>query len=134
MNKSYVAVGVLAAVVLVVGVVSTRGTEVSSDASAAATLLADKSVLVTYGDNGFTPTVIQIKRGTTVRFLNTSGKSLRVAAVNDPSKSGGAASLEFNASRSVRQGESFEVSVTVPGVWAYKNLNAPAAIGVAIVE
>ena len=134
MNKSYVAVGVLAAVILVVGVVSTSGTPVSSDASAAATVLADKSVLVTYGDNGFTPTVIQIKRGTKVRFLNTSGKSLRIAAVNDPSGMGGAQSLEFNSSKSVRQGESFDISVTAPGVWAYKNLNSPAAIGVAIVE
>jgi len=134
MNKSYVAVGVLAAVILVVGVVSTSDTGVSSDASAAATILADKAVLVTYGDTGFTPAVIQIKRGTTVHFLNTSGKALRIAAVNDPSGKGGAQSLEFNSSKSIRQGESFDISVTVPGVWAYKNLNAPTAIGVAIVQ
>jgi len=135
MNKSYITVGVLAAVILVVGVVSTRGAGVTGgEGATAATLLADKSVLVTYGDNGFTPAVIQIKRGTTVRFLNTSGKALRIAPVNDPSGSGGAQSYEFSSSKSVRQGDSFNVSVAVPGVWAYKNLNAPGAVGVAIVE
>ena len=133
--------GLVAAVLLVVGVtslgskVSTDGTDVAASAAVSQTGGAGKAVLVTYSDQGFTPAVVKVPRGTTIRFLNAStGKALRIAAVNDPSKTGGAQSFEFNSSQSVKRGDSFETSANTPGVWAYKNLNAPNAIGVAIVE
>ncbi len=65
--------------------------------------------------------------------MNASGKALRVAPHTDAAYAK-VASTDFIASKSIKLGDSFEVSVVNPGVWGYTNLNSPGDIGIAIVE
>lgn len=142
MKKSHIAIGVLAAAVIVIGVVWTRS--VGTLAPGASTLaspmagtipggLPEKTVLVTYNEKGFMPPVIKVTRGTSIRFFNAGGKALRITAIADAANNI-AAYRGFEASQSVKRGDYFDISLSVPGVWAYKNLNVPGFIGVAIVE
>lgn len=136
MQKSNIVVGLLAAAALVVGLSSMQSSGwFGGDAgvSAAVGSIPAQPVLVTYSDDGFVPAVIKIARGTSIRFINTSRNALRIAPLVDP-----AFNTEgykgFAASKSVSRGESFEISVTLPGVWGYKNLNNPGLVGVVVVE
>ncbi len=134
MQKTHFVLGVAAVVAVLVGVVGMQsGTFAPNDSIASPLGTAGKTVLVTYGDRGFTPSVIRIDRGTSVRFLNASGKALRVSPHTDAAYAK-VASKEFTASKSIKIGDSFEVSVGAPGVWAYTNLNSPGDIGIVIVE
>ncbi len=139
MNKTYLTVGALA-VVAFIGVsalqshiASPDGSSVSATAVASQDVTASNAVLVTYTDTGFIPRVLKVPRGASIRFINTSGKALKLApqidaAYNVTTYQG------FAASKSVKKGESFETSVTLPGVWGYKNANDPGLVGVVIVE
>ncbi len=135
MQKSHFVLGVAAVVAVIVGVASMQssGTFASKNSIASPLGTAGKTVLVTYSNRGFTPSVIRIDRGTSVRFLNASGKALRIAPHTDTAYSTNA-SKDFIASKSIKIGESFEVSVVDTGVWGYTNLNSPGDVGVAIVE
>ena len=135
MQKSHFVLGVAAVVAVLVGVVSLQssGTFAPNDSIASPLGTAGKTVLVTYGDRGFTPSVIRIDRGTSVRIFNTSGKALRVTPHTDAAYAK-VASKDFIASKSIKIGESFEISVVNPGVWGFTNLNSPGDIGIAIVE
>ncbi len=133
MQKSHIVLGV-AAVLVVIGVASVRSSGTAPDANLAAPLgSAQGTVLVTYSDRGFTPAVIRIYRGTSVRFINTSGKALRITPHTDAAFST-VASKELVASKSIKLGDSFEISVVNPGVWGYTNLNNKDDVGVVIVE
>ena len=132
MNKSHLAIGVLVAVILVAVIASTRST-VPSNEAAAVQQAADGSVVVTYTDKGFVPSVVQVKRGASVDFLNMSNRALRIAPVVDP-KDATTAYLGFEATKSIGRGETFGVSVTKPGIWGYKDLNSPKTVGIVIVE
>ena len=135
MNKTHLTVGVLA-VLLVAGVAASRSSQFgSSDSSAAASLGSTSNgfVLVTYDDKGFTPAVVKVARGTSVHFLNTGGRALRIAPVADPAYN----TVGYQgvlASKSVKQGDFFETSMSVPGVWGYKNLQSTGSVGIVIVE
>ncbi len=140
MNKSNVALGVLAAAVVVVGVALFRSPEIavnSSELAASAGVVTDasgiKSVIVTYTNTGFSPAVAKVSRGGSIYFINMSDRALRIAPLKNPADAS-SAYLGFEASKSVKNGESYGVSLTTPGIWGYKNLNAPATVGVVIVE
>jgi hypothetical protein len=62
-----------------------------------------------------------------------SDRALRIAPLKNPADAS-SAYIGFEASKSTKNGESFGVSLTTPGIWGYKNLNAPATVGVVIVE
>lgn len=139
MKKTHLAIGVLAAAVVVAWVawVSSSGT-FSPDASVAAPIKSASGglsgvVLVTYAEDGFTPRVVKVVRGTSLRFFNASGRALRIAPLIDPAFST-TAYRGFEASQSVGRGESFEISLDVPGVWGYTNRNDTKQVGVVIVE
>lgn len=131
MQKSNLAVGLLVVVALVVGFTSlqSRGTDVTASVGNA----VRTPVLITYSDTGFTPAVIKISKGASIRIINTSGRALRVAPLIDP-----AFNTEgyrgFESSQSLKMGESFELSLIRAGVWGYTNQNNPGAVGVVIVE
>lgn len=135
MNKSHIALGILVAAVIVTAITWVRPTvsSVPDITAAAGGALQRGEVLVVYSDKGFTPGVLKITRGASIRFLNASGKALRIAPQIDPAYST-TAYRGFEASSSIRKGESFQISVTLPGVWGYRNLNDPGSIGVVIVE
>lgn len=140
MNKSNVALGVLAAAVLVVGVALFRSPEIamnSSGLAASAGTVVDasgvKSVIVTYTNAGFSPAVAEVSRGGSVYFINMSDRALRIAPLKNPADAS-SAYIGFEASKSIKNGESYGVSLTTPGIWGYKNMNVPATVGVVIVE
>lgn len=135
MKKSHLILGVLA-VAVVVGIAASRspGTLAPDDSAAAAAKAVAQSALVVYTNEGFVPKTLKVTRGTTIRFFNASaGGALRIAprvAATDTTSG----NRELTASKSVKLGESFYVSVTAPGTWGYENLNKPSAAGVVIVE
>lgn len=139
MNKSHLVVGVLAAAVVVAGVSAIRSSQSTSPANSLASpegAMQDgsaSSVVVVFSDKGFTPSVVKVKRGASIDFLNMSGKALRIAPLKDPAD-GSSAYLGFAASKSIGRNQSFGVSVTQPGIWGYKSLNDPNIVGVVIVE
>lgn len=140
MNKAHLALGLLAAVVLAAGVALNSPSDIASGPSSLASPAVTtegtgiyKTVNVTYTDTGFSPSVVSIKKGDSILFLNNSGKSLRIAPVKDP-KDATSAYLGFEASHSIRKGETFGVTVTMPGIWGYKNLNSPTTVGIVIAE
>lgn len=140
MEKSHIAIGVLVAAALVVGVTSLRSVNITATEDDVTAAVASTQgeipaapVLVTYTDNGFVPAVVKITRGTSLRFINTSNKALRIAPLVDPAFNT-QAYRGFEGSTSIKKGDSFEISVSVPGIWGYKNLNAPGPVGVAVVE
>lgn len=138
MNKSNVAIGLLAVAVIVLGVALARSGNVSPSASDVTASLGagqgQKTVTVVYTDTGFKPPVVRIKRGDSVSFLNDSGKAaLRIVPLTDKSFNENAYP-GLAASKSIRRGESFAVSFTLPGVWGLTNANAPTLVGVVIVD
>lgn len=137
MNKSHIALGVLAGIIVVLGVISVRQAAPSmpsaSTIAAPAGAAQGKTILVTYTDTGFKPPVIKMARGSSIHFRNEGGRALRIAPLIDPAFSE-TAYRGFESPRSIKRGESFTISVTLPGVWGYQNLNSPASVGVAIVE
>lgn len=79
----------------------------------------DGVYVVQYTDTGFKPTTIQIPKGKSVRFINMSGKSLRIFtdAVNDPKFT------VLNESKSIGKGGTYTFSFDLAGLWAYHNEN-----------
>lgn len=75
---------------------------------------------VNFTDEGFTPPIIYINRGESVRFVNKADASMRVVS-NDfqgaPLYSG------FGEQNSVSKGGKYEFTFTKAGVWGYHNLN-----------
>lgn len=132
MNKSYLAVGLLVAAILVVGIALTRP-DISNTGAAVETATANKSIVVTYSDKGFAPSVAKVPRGASVTFLNMSSKALRIAPLQEP-KDDTSAYLGFQSSRAIGRGESFGASLSQSGLWGYKNLHDPTSVGVVIVE
>ncbi|MDO8564924.1 MAG: hypothetical protein Q7R88_02935 [bacterium] len=136
MKKSNIAIGLLSAAVIVLGVTLLRGGALPSDGTdiTAAAGQAQKTVVVTYTDYGFKPPVVKINRGDSVQFVNDSGKAaLRVVPLTDKSFNENAYP-GLAASKSIRRGENFAVSFTLPGVWGFTNANAATMVGVVIVE
>ena len=140
MKKSHLVIGVLAVVVIAGGLALTSPSQSTSDDSSLAASVGtaenanpNKTVTVTYTEKGFVPTVVSVNRGDSIIFVNMGGKALRIAPVEDP-KDATSAYIGFAASKSIRKGETFGVSITQPGIWAYKDLNSPKTVGVVIAE
>ncbi|PIQ68780.1 MAG: hypothetical protein COV91_02415 [Candidatus Taylorbacteria bacterium CG11_big_fil_rev_8_21_14_0_20_46_11] len=131
MQKSNLAVGLLVAAALVVGFTSlqSRGTDVTASVGNA----VRTPVLITYSDTGFTPAVVKITKGTSLRIINTSNNALRIAPLVDPAFNE-EGYRGFESSQSIKQGDSFELSIIRSGVWGFTNKNNPGAVGVVIVE
>ena len=139
MSKTHLAIGVVVAAIVIVGIAASRSPELASNesnlaASAVANLgAASKLVVVLSSYSGFIPAVARVPRGGTVYFLNIGGKALRIAPVT-PSQDASAPSYGFASSKSVKRGGSFALSVTTPGSWEYQNLNDPKTVGTIVVE
>ncbi len=140
MSKTHVVFGLLVAVVLVAGAVVTRpggfassGETLASPAASGIEIADNTMVAVNYTGKGFVPSVITVRRGDSVVFVNASGKALRIAPVED-ARDGSSGYLGFAATKSIGRGETFGVSLTQPGIWGYKNLQDSRSVGVIIVE
>lgn len=92
-------------------------------------ILKDGSYLVTYSQTGFFPQRIDIKRGQSVHFLNSSDKAMNIVATEQGSLIYG----ELNQGKSVGRGGTYDFTFLKTGAWTYMNRNVPADSGVIIV-
>ncbi|PIR69375.1 MAG: hypothetical protein COU47_03325 [Candidatus Niyogibacteria bacterium CG10_big_fil_rev_8_21_14_0_10_46_36] len=95
-----------------------------------------KTVTVTYTQNGFSPSPVNVSVGDTVRFMNESGRSFWPASAFHPThtvypgsdikKCGTAeAATIFDACREIVSGQSYSFTFTEAGTWNYHDhLNA----------
>lgn len=94
----------------------------------------DGIIEVTYTDTGFSPLVVTINAGDSIRFVNASSKPMWVTSNNHPIAKD-QYYPGFNQSRSVSTGGTYTFSFTLVGLWSYKNLNNENHLGaVSVVE
>jgi plastocyanin len=74
--------------------------------------------LVTYTNTGFTPTVLRVKKGTTVTFRNDSSADLWVASDPHPTHTG---LPGFDAGNGIGQGETYTFTFVRLGTFGYHN-------------
>ena len=89
--------------------------------------------LVTYTSKGFTPFIIEVSLGESVRFVNNrNDRALWVTSTHPQ----GANEYYpgFSGAKSLSKGESFTVPFTKAGAWSYKNLNDASHQGVILVK
>jgi plastocyanin len=100
-------------------------------------VVSDKSIsegvtIITYKDTGFIPSVVEVRAGNSITFINSSTKPLWVT-----SSSGGnedaAVYPGFDQGKSISNGGTYTFTFTKTGVWGYKNLNQNKHLGVVLV-
>lgn len=82
--------------------------------------------LINYLKSGFVPSALEIPIGKSVRFVNNSGKAMRISSAdttNNPIYNA------FNQSKTVGQGGIYEYTFTDKGVFSYRNINNPGDQG-----
>ncbi len=89
------------------------------------------TMLVTYRDDGFTPSVLHVKSGTTVTFRNDSSSKLWVASNPHPLHTDDAA---FDSKTGLLTGQEYKFTFTNVGTWGFHNHLSPGETGTVIVE
>jgi len=84
------------------------------------------SMIVYYDSTGFRPAEFFVKAGTSVRFINRSGLSLRVSSVV---QNGAPIYPEFDQVRSVGRGGYYDFNFSKVGSWSFTNQSAPQHFG-----
>lgn len=87
--------------------------------------------VVNYTDAGFNPSLIEIKKGDTVQFVNKSSGGMWVASGPHPTH---IIYPEFDAKKSVPNGGIYEFTFTKIGQWSYHNHSKASAFGTVIVK
>ena len=81
---------------------------------------------------GFKPFVLEINRGESVEFVNASNKAMVIRSYSDkPENTYPGFSQE---SAPLGKGGKFSFGFSIPGAWAYYNLNSENDLGVIIVR
>ena len=108
-------------------------TQVTPTASKPATgsslprITKDGIYIINYLPSGFVPRTLEVPIGKSVRFVNNSGKAMRISSTdttNNPVYNA------FNQSKTVGQGGIYEYTFTDKGIFGYRNLNNPVDQGV----
>ncbi|MFM2357542.1 MAG: hypothetical protein RJA61_279 [Candidatus Parcubacteria bacterium] len=93
---------------------------------------ADGITVISYTAKGFTPFIVEVQVGETVRFVNNrSDKALRVVSTSPDNSD--LFYPGFSAASSIAKGETFELPFTKVGAWSFTNLNDDSQQGVIIV-
>jgi plastocyanin len=90
--------------------------------------------LVSYTDSGFSPSVLSVKAGDTVRFTNNSSQQLWIAAIGTgtaaiypgTSDCGGST---FDSCQPLQPGEFWQFAFTEPGTYDFENNLEPSKSG-----
>lgn len=90
-----------------------------------------KAVIITYKNGVFTPNTINIKKGTTVKFVNEDTDQMWVASSPHPQHTD---LPDFDQLKGVGQGVSYEYTFTKVGNWKFHNHLKPTAFGTVIVK
>ena len=86
---------------------------------------------VSYTDKGFTPAVLEVSRGTSVKFVNNSSKAMRIMSTDLVDRQ---PSNEINESKTVGKGAVYSLTLNTPFVYGYRNANYPSDIGTVVVK
>ena len=86
------------------------------------------AVIVTYTDDGFIPSVVEVEAGNIVRFVNASSKPMWVTSFDHPTATE-QYYREFDQGKSASPGETYTFLFSRVGVWGYKNLNNEKHLG-----
>lgn len=87
---------------------------------------------VTYTDSGFSPNIITVKKGTTVKFVNQGTGSMWVASAVHPTHQ---LLPGFDQLKSVLKGSTYEYTFEKVGTWKYHNhVNASNTGSVVVTE
>lgn len=89
------------------------------------TITEDGTYLIYYFDGGFSPNTLQIRRGSSVRFINKTDISMRIYASNQDLSM----YREFNQTKSVGEGGTYDYLFGLTGVWPFTNYNNQAHQG-----
>ena len=90
----------------------------------------EQTAIVTYNSSGFNPSVININKGDTVKFVNESSGSMWVASDPHPVHTDYSA---FDAQKNYSNGESYSFTFTESGAYEYHNHVNPSMRGTVIV-
>lgn len=107
-----------------------KTTTVSQPKTTSVTILKDGSYLVSYTDRGFVPATLEIKAGKSVHFVNNSNKAMSLTTTSAESNVYG----EFNQSKTVGKGGTYDFTFLQPGIWNYVNRNNQGDQGVVVVK
>ena len=86
------------------------------------------AIIVTYTDDGFIPSVVEVEAGNIVRFVNASSKPMWVTSFDHPTATE-QYYREFDQGKSAFPGETYTFLFTKVGVWGYKNFNFEKHLG-----
>lgn len=86
------------------------------------------AIIVTYTDDGFIPSVVEVEAGKVVRFVNASSKPMWVTSFDHPTATE-QYYREFDQGKSAFPGETYIFLFTRVGVWGYKNFNFEKHLG-----
>lgn len=87
--------------------------------------------IINYTDDGFNPSLVEIKVGETVQFVNQSSGGMWVASGPHPAHT---AYPEFDAKKNITSGETYEFTFTKIGEWKYHNHTKAGMYGAIIVK
>lgn len=81
---------------------------------------------VNYNAGDFTPGVLNIERGDSIKFVNKDNLTMRLSVTlsTSPSAAGNATDTH-----SLGKGGTYSLSFATPGVWVIKNINETGTIG-----
>jgi len=85
-------------------------------------------VIVTYTDDGFIPSIVEVEAGNIVRFVNAASKPMWVTSTYHPTAID-QYYPEFDEGKSAFPGETYIFLFSKVGVWGYKNLNNEKHLG-----
>ena len=100
---------------------------------------AETQSAITYTSGGFSPSVINVKKGEEVRFLNESDGAMWPASAIHPTHTlyptqGGCIGSTFDACAEVQPGDSWSFKFDIAGSWKYHNHLNPSQTGTVVVE
>lgn len=94
-----------------------------------AAAISKNMYVVTYTKDGFEPSEIQIPRGTTIKFVNKTGTSMRIFA----SASSTPPFSDLNQPKTLGLNGEYEFNFVYSGIWEYYNSLKPEDIGKVVV-
>lgn len=147
MGKSGIIVTGLVAIALVIGIIvvakndnnqsanqsnsgNTTSTEAQTPATEDGTQVPESANMITYSNNGFSPSTLTVKSGDSVIIKNNSNTAIDIESAPHPVHSDNS---ELNVG-TVGAGKSTTFKLTKPGTWGYHNHPNPSETGTIVVQ
>ena len=105
-------------------------TQASQPTAQASAQSENSSQTVEIGSNGFSPATLTVTKGTSVTFVNKSGRSVEVASDPHPTHT----NLKGFESDALRDGASFSFTFDKAGTWGYHDHLRPSMTAKVVVQ